>query len=162
MEVFACITAIFLIFLVLLNNHSTHHLFSNFMVGGTWPRVEMPTLHLFPGIAQMTLLSGPSKLHEPCSGNLKGHIPLYHKVKRSQSWLLLHLSPLRLRILIQMVVGQGGIALETCRQNTVEDDRCTGRLPGARARRKGELQAQPSPFHHATSEILLPTGGLPG
>lgn len=87
----AVFTATFLTWLVLLRKHSTYFLFQDCRIWGTWPRLGVPTLQLFPGITQMTLILGPSQM---CTQSIprepKGHIPLCRKVRLSQMCLLLH------------------------------------------------------------------------
>lgn len=90
------------------------------MIWGTWPGLRKPILHLFPGITQNQVIFlyhdldlGAQPTAQTIPRLLKVTSPLCRKVRLSQMCLLLHLHR-GLGTLIQMVMGQGEMALEIC------------------------------------------------
>lgn len=103
----------------------------------------MPTLHLFPGITQMTLISGPRQLHKLFPGNLK--VTFLSVIKWNWARPAWFYISIKAQSSDPNGVGRRGAALETCMQN-----HSTGwsvcREAARNQRRKGGLRAQPPLF----------------
>lgn len=129
------------------------------MIGGTWPRLGMPTLHLFPGITQMTLISGAQPTAQTIPREPKGHIPLCNKVKLSQTCLVLYRhrgSGFGSNWCGPRGTSTGNLHAESQYRMICVQKGCEKPESGERGGCGFSL-----PFSSCDSEILLPTGAVP-